>query len=818
MRLSRIATAVTLFTSVTLAGCGSSNSPFDFSNDITPNEPNSVKIRFNPLIGDVSTPNNLLFNGSQDGTVNLPSEAAIVATQEYQSITNVLGALDGWQTSVPFSIPLGYGDDEGEYNAEIDTTLDESTFAAGVLLYKVRASGFVDTCADVTENGGSFSAGQTCRIDEQLVYGEDYLATFSDGNIVVTPLKPFTTATSYMVAITESLLDSNGRPVEAGSGYQLLSTAATAEDDATTQQLKGLTGFNNGLLAAEGVTEAVSYAAVFTTQSVGSVLSALQQVYGGMALNGLLPLGALVDTGSTAEDVANTVLGASQPSFAAAKYFKSTLSVPYYLSDLDNPDITGADMNKWAQARTDSPVAILQLLQTNADFADQASGTSFWTQAFARGFDTSAFGVLVAGGDTATAGTMLAQADLAGLTYVEDGETKAVDAHRHLTAYNPIPETRSTALLNLDIYFPDETLTGQTMPADGWPVVVFQHGIGSLKETAAGIAASYAAQGYAVLAMDLPYHGTRGIDLTGDGNADLSANADAQVFANLGSFLSIRENLRQSSADLLALRAALQAATAPAELDGSKVHFVGQSLGSIVGVGAAALAGEVIVSGFPIDYSLQSASLSVPGGGLAGIFQNSPSFAPLVEANLKANPGYLGLVAAGLGFEDNDSATALEQFAVYQATYPEAAQLVIDSNYAAFAQVFGALGQTVVDGADPLNYAQAGFSMPVLVHEVVGDGSEGSGDQVIPNSLPTLPLVGTEPLIAAMGLEGAAVTSAGSYAIRFGQGSHSSLISPTVSLATTVEMQSQFVGYAVSADAGNATVVVNDSSVISTAQ
>ncbi|MDO6575077.1 hypothetical protein, partial [Staphylococcus pasteuri_A] len=103
----------------------------------------------------------------------------------------------------------------------------------------------------------------------------------------------------------------------------------------------------------------------------------------------------------------------------------------------------------------------------NADFADQASGTSFWTQAFARGFDTSAFGVLVAGGDTATAGTMLAQADLAGLTYVEDGETKAVDAHRHLTAYNPIPETRSTALLNLDIYFPDETLTGQTMPADG---------------------------------------------------------------------------------------------------------------------------------------------------------------------------------------------------------------------------------------------------------------------------------------------------------------------------------------------------------------
>ncbi|MGY5453428.1 VolA/Pla-1 family phospholipase [Agarivorans sp. MS3-6] len=806
MRLSRIATAVTLFASVTLTGCGS-NSPFDFTNDITPNEPNSVKIRFNPLTGDVSTPNNLLFNGSLDGTINLPAESAILVTQEYQAITNVLGALDGWQTSVPFSIPLGYGDDEAEYNAEIDTKLDSATFPDGILLYKVRASGFADTCADVTENGGSFSAGQTCRIDEQLVYGDDYIATFSDGSIIVTPLKPLSPATSFMVAITDSLLDENGRSVEAGSGYQLLSTAPSAEDNATVQQLKGLTNWNNGLLAAEGVNGSVSYAAVFTTQSVGSVLSSLQQIYGGMALQGLLPMSALVDTGTTAEDVANVALGGSQPAFAAAKYFKSSLSVPYYLSDLDSPDLTGGDVNRWAQARTDSPIAILQLLQNNADFADQASASSFWAQAGAKGFDVASFGALVAGGDTSTAAQMLAQADLVGLTYMEEGEAKPVDSHRHLTAFNPIPETRSMANLQVDIYLPDETLTGQTMPANGWPVVVFQHGISSVKETAAGLAASYAAQGYAVLAMDLPYHGTRGIDLNGDGNADISANADAQVFANLGSFLSIRENLRQSSADILALRAALQAGTAPAELDGSKVHFVGLSLGSIVGVGAASMAKTVTVSGMEVDYNLQSVSLSVPGGGLAGVFQYSPSFGPAVEAGLKANPGYLGLVAAGLGFVDNETATALEQFAAYQATYPEAAQLVIDSNYSAFASVFGSLAQTVVDGADPLNYAQSNLTMPVLVHEVIGD-------QVIPNSLATLPLVGTNPLIETMGLDATEVTSAGSYAIRFNAGAHSSLLAPTASLATTVEMQTQFVSYAVSADAGNATVVVNDNSVI----
>ncbi|WP_432459327.1 VolA/Pla-1 family phospholipase [Agarivorans sp. QJM3NY_25] len=818
MRLSRIATTITLFASVSLAGCGG-NSPLDFADDSTAQVPNSVKIRFNPLTGDVSTPNNLLFSGSLDGTINLPSEAEIVSTSEYRDITQVLGALDGWQTSVPFRIPLGYGDNEDDYNNKIDVQLDNASFADGLLLFKVRASGFADDCSDVSENGGSFVAGQTCRIDQQLVYGEDYTVNFADGELVVVPLKPFAPASSYMVVVSEQLYDENGRSVDAGTGYSLLSEVPKAEDSATVQSLKSLTNWNNALLAARGVEGTISYTAVFTTQSVNPVLSSLQQVYGGMALMGQLSLSSLVDTGSTAQDVANTVLGASQPSFAAAKYYTSSLTVPYYLSDLDHPDLGGGDVNQWAQAKTDSPVAILQLLQTNSDFANQGSTTSFWAQAAAKGFDVTTFGTLVGAGDTTRAAQMLAQADLSGLTYIENGNTKLVDVHHHLTAYNPLPKTRSMANLKVDVYLPDtKLLTNLTMPANGWPVVMFQHGITTLKETAAGIAAGYAAQGYAVVAIDLPYHGSRAIDLDGDGQPDLSANLDAQVFANLSSFLSIRENLRQSSADILALRAALQATTAPAELDGSKVHFVGQSLGSVVGIPVAALAKIVTVNGMDVDYRLDSAALSVPGGGLAGVFLYSPSFGPAVEAGLKANTGYLALVAAGLGFVDNDSGTALEQFAVYQARYPEAAALVINANYPAFASVFSSLAQTVVDGADPLNFSQNGFAMPVLLHEVVGDGSSESGDQTIPNRVAGLPLIGTEPLISAMGLEGTEVTSAGSYAVRFSQGAHASLISPSASIATTLEMQTQFVSYAVSADAGNATVVVNDSSVIAATQ
>ncbi|WP_017220206.1 VolA/Pla-1 family phospholipase [Moritella dasanensis] len=821
MRLSIIATAIIMSTSLSLVGCDSDS---DFNNS----EARTAKISFDPLKKNVSTPNNLLFSGSLDGTINLPDEADIVATAQYRDISLVQGALDGWQLSVPFSIPLVYGDKNASYHAINDIKLDVNSMPEGVLIYKVRASGFADNCGDLPAppTGGSFKAGQTCSIEGKLLFDRDYTATFSNGAIVVTPLKPFSPATSYMVVVTDQLKDVQGRGVATSTGYQLLSSPIAAGDSQTVQGLKGLTQFNHFLLANEGMTDTPIYSAVFTTQSVGNVLTTLQKIHGGMAAAGALKMEALQATGATAADIADAYLGGSQPSFAAAKYYKTSINAPYYLSDLLTQ--TAGDMNGWAQAKSDSPIAILQLLDPtsthhNADFANNASPTGFYQQASLQVADPSA----LFGANTTETAVLLANSGLTGLTYQVNGETKQVDSAHHLTAFNPIPKILSTATLEVDVYLPDTGLTGLTMPPAGWPVVIFQHGITTLKETAAAVAAGYVSQGFAVVAIDLPYHGTRGLLKNADGVYGLSAsdsfksaapyaNADAQVFANLGSFLSIRENLRQATADLFSLRAALQANgapqvnTAPAELDGNKVHFAGQSLGSIVGVPFTALAGQVNI-GVPIDYSLISSALNVPGAGLAGVFQYSPSFGPSVEAGLKTNAGYVGLIAAGLGFKDGNGSTALEKFAAYQIAEPVAAKLAIDLNYPAFAEVFGSIAQTVVDGADPLSYAaKYGFTVPTILHEVVGDGSEGSSDQTIPNTVANKPLIGTEALIATLGLEGTATTATGSKVVRFNQGSHGSLIDPTASIDVTVEMQTQLVSYAVSASAGNATVVVSN--------
>ena len=158
MRLSIIATAITISTALTLVGC-------DSDSDFNKIEARTAKISYNPLVGNVSTPNNLLFSGSLDGTINLPDEAGITEVIDYQNISLVQGALDGWQLSVPFSIPLVYGDKNASYHAINDIKLDVNSMAEGVLIYKVNASGFAGNC-------GGVPAGVTCNIEGNAICKE----------------------------------------------------------------------------------------------------------------------------------------------------------------------------------------------------------------------------------------------------------------------------------------------------------------------------------------------------------------------------------------------------------------------------------------------------------------------------------------------------------------------------------------------------------------------------------------------------------------------------------------------------------------------
>lgn len=142
-----------------------------------------------------------------------------------------------------------------------------------------------------------------------------------------------------------------------------------------------------------------------------------------------------------------------------------------------------------------------------------------------------------------------------------------------VTRYNPLPVPTQMLQIPVRLTAPH----GQAAPAGGWPVLIFQHRISESRENIFGLADTFAASGFVVVAIDLPLHGITnpmdplyasaanplyaGLNLPAAGSIDLSTNgqidSSGSHFINLRSLLTARDNLRQGVADLLVLARAL---------------------------------------------------------------------------------------------------------------------------------------------------------------------------------------------------------------------------------------------------------------------
>lgn len=166
------------------------------------------------------------------------------------------------------------------------------------------------------------------------------------------------------------------------------------------------------------------------------------------------------------------------------------------------------------------------------------------------------------------------------------------------------------------------------------------------------------------------------------------------------------------------------------------------------------------------------------GGGIAQLLNNSVSFGPKIEAGLASNGVIKGT-----------------------------------SSYASFMLAT----QTILDDADPLNYAQTvGTNHKLFAIEVIGGQNGGLADQVIPNNAQTDPgysyqLYGTEPLLKLLDTSNLTATTAvkPNQVARFLQGDHSSILDPSSSLAATIEMQTEVANFVGSK--GTAVVVTTGS-------
>ena len=388
-----------------------------------------------------------------------------------------------------------------------------------------------------------------------------------------------------------------------------------------------------------------------------------------------------------------------------------------------------------------------------------------------------------------------------------------------VTRYNPLPVATQMLMIPVLATVPNAT-SGQTMPAGGWPVLIFQHGITRNREDMLAVADSFAANGFAVVAIDLPLHGVtnpttdpfyasaanplyaglglpttqqsieRTFDLDVENNTTGAPGPDGVIdpsgshFINLTSLLTSRDNLREGAADLITFERSIANSTVAnagnAKLFGAApTHYLGHSLGAIVGGTFMALIPSTEVS---------TATLANPGGNISQLLINSPAFAPQINA---------GLAAQGL----------LPGTTLY-------AQFFRDS-------------QTVVDSGDPINFiAQSTALHPIHLLQVVGGGPDASSptgtsppDQVVPNSATaalilasTFGPAGLTRIPAPTTAPPVPLVNAGGFRayVNFIEGDHGSIIDNVVP-PVTEEMQGEAISFAAS---GGQEIVINVPQVI----
>lgn len=201
--------------------------------------------------GALPYPNSLFFNGSTDGTMNLP----ILATSP---LNETLNTLDGFSTTQYF-------------NQIFSAPINPATIIGGVTV-------------NVLEVVEDLATTATVGVVGVLIPGVDYSVGLSpdlDASTVtlqVRPLTPLNPSSSYLVLMTNGIADISGTAATADTDYVGLRDAALAGitlPDPTQDGLRQLIGAHLQIAGAIGMDPAsIISSANFRTQSIGNVMAA----------------------------------------------------------------------------------------------------------------------------------------------------------------------------------------------------------------------------------------------------------------------------------------------------------------------------------------------------------------------------------------------------------------------------------------------------------------------------------------------------------------------------------------------------------------
>ncbi|UXB10016.1 lipase [Aeromonas dhakensis] len=790
--------------SAMLAGCGGSDD----------NKGDTSSYLDYLLTGSNAVRPSALAARASDGTLKFSTETA-----DLSNPVSAMSTLDGWSTTQAIQI--------------VPVT------SSGITVQAPAAAEFAASVAPLYLLELSFdsTALRPSGVKKVLTYGVDFVVAASAGKLNLVPLKPLNPSSYYMIVATDSLKDSNGNAVKAGSDYGNYKN--NVGSNAQEQTINGLIALQEGLFkAATGVsTDHVIFSDWFGTQSGADVLVAVkgaaasvlksptldaaalwkQDAKGNTSLPGTYTLAV---TGSNPfltqldaeqflpqeqKDALATAFGPGTPLNGLAQLttvYTGTVKLPYFLS---SPATAGS----WDKAKTQSWHGAIPSLYAIAN-ALKASDSEVIAGLVGAGVDPALLATLIA--DPTRQAELLAEASkLIGVTLTSGG--KPLDAEQNIGRFNPLPMLEEVQSVPMRVFAKDalNTITD---------VIIYQHGVTSVKENAYALALGQiyagmqAGKKVALVVIDHPLHGERGFALSGS-MATVTTSDNPTPYLNLSYLTVARDNLKQSVADLLGLRLAVGLANAKGAIGtaGSlKVHFLGHSLGAISGTNLLAVANQPIGNAqADALFKFDTGGLAMPGGGIAPLLLNSPTFGPTIKMGVLTS-GSAELKAGFTAYAPNCKTAVptcfVNEFLPSLSTTQQAAA-------ASTLQSYSFAAQSVLDSADPINLGRGiQSSFPLFATEIVGDGALSLSDQVIPNSIASAPLGGTEPLFKVLALQPLTATGAASHnAARFVAGGHSSLLAPDENFDpsgdVTTEMQSQFASFFMSG--GTAVKVTNGS-------
>jgi hypothetical protein len=707
-----------------------------------PPSPANVAI-YNVATGQLPYPFDAYFAGSTDGTLNIQPPNALWVAQ------SAVNAIDGFSTTAPI---------RERFNGPIDKASLATPGAVIVVHINTTnaPSAAAPAKAPVPPPAGKFVPlvgcvqGATCTTADNMGTGADYAvapAADDPATLEITPLKPLAASTCLPPPPNSPCQAANGG---LGEAYMVLLTKAITVGGVPSVPDTDYADFQAALASGGPSCPSITDPNLKALCQLSGAHLALAH-----ALLGVNPANVVASFSFSTESTLDTLVAAASEARPQLIKVNQAFAAP-------NVPMTTGTFGGLGLA--DVYVGVLTLpyyLATPAE-SPTAPDTEYWHAAAATAPDkTSTF----------------------------------------TTRFNPLPVATVKALQVPVLMTVPNVTSGMAKPMTGWPIVLFEHGLTADRTNLILIGDSLALAGLVGIAIDLPLHGCtppfttsplcaplyasstnplyKGLGLPAAGSIERtfdlttlsggkSIDTSGSHYAALGSPLTLRDNFRQSSVDLVTLAESVATITLPTPatapyIDPTKVHYMGHSQGSIVAPGFL-----TAMSLLPVP-PLLSVTLANPGGKWVYLGVESPSFGPPAIAKLEQASN--GLLTPG--------------------TTP-------------FAQFLRDL-QTVLDSGDPWNYiAAASAAYPIHLIQVVGSTPQPAGcnaqsppptwcpDQVVPNDA-------TARIIAAGGFTqahfpGAAGADLHAF-VNFIAGKHQSFVDPRADKAVTEEMQLEAISF-----------------------